>query len=242
MEAVERETRIFNKAFRHWNPSVPLPEIEISFYPYSAISHTLRLRGGVYKVRLSDFFLEAPTAVIEAIAHILFSRLYRHETPAAMLSRYHHYLENNLPHFQRRLQKALRINHMHVPRGNHYNLERMFDQLNRMYFRPRLPKPTLCWSRREVQVKLGEYLSLPHLIVINRRFDDEDTPSFVVEYLLYHEMLHIKHPVTIHKGRRIVHTRSFSEDEKRFKDFAMARDWIRKMTLVRGREGLAESF
>ncbi|MDD5543596.1 MAG: M48 family peptidase [Acidobacteriia bacterium] len=184
----------------------------------------------MYKVRLSHLFSAAPPAVIEAVAHILFSRLYRHETPCEALHRYHLFIENNRSVFEQRLRESYGPSRPHEPHGAHYNLEKIFDRLNRTYFHPRLVRPKLCWSRKKAQVKLGEYLSLHRLIVINRRFDDPDTPHFVVEYLVYHEMLHMKHPVTIRNGRRIVHTRPFSEDEKRFKDFGMAREWIHKMS------------
>jgi hypothetical protein len=207
-----------------------LPTFQIQYYSYSAISHTLRLRGNTFKVRLSHLFEKAPAAVIEAVAHILLSRLYRHRTPPAFLNCYHRYVERNRPRFQMLLQKAQGGCTVHAPRGIHYDLDRLFDKVNRAYFRPRLPKPLLRWSRNGALTKLGEYHALQHSIVINRRFDDEDTPPYVVEYLLYHEMLHVKHGAEVHRGRRVVHTRGFSEEEKRFKEFGAAKEWIRTLT------------
>jgi hypothetical protein len=227
---LQRETAIFNKAFRRWNPTSPLPTFQIHYYSYSAISHTLRVRGDIFKVRLSHLFECAPAAVIEAVANILFSRLYRHRTPSAFLNRYHLYVERSRPRFQRLLREARCVPAVHAPCGIHYDLDRLFERVNRAYFHPRLSKPHLRWSRNGALTKLGEYQALQHTIVINRRFDGEDIPPYVVEYLLYHEMLHMKHGAEIRQGRRVLHTPGFSEEEKRFKEFSEAKEWIRRLT------------
>lgn len=228
---MNRETRIFNKAFLHWNPSAPLPKLEIHYYAYTTITHTIRLRRGVIKVRISHLFKDAPNAVIESVAHILFSKLYQHRTSAEALTCYHHFVESNQHCFRILLAGRSRPPAEAAPAaGRHHNLHEIFDRANHRYFHPPLSRPLLRWSRGNGQTRLGEYQSLRHAIIINRRFDSPATPVFVLEYLMYHEMLHMKHRAEVRNGRRVVHTPSFRLEEKRFKDFVRAKEWIRRMT------------
>jgi predicted metal-dependent hydrolase len=75
---------------------------------------------------------------------------------------------------------------------------------------------------------LGHYDASHHAIAISRRLDQADVPAFVVEYVLYHEMLHIKHPVE-HKGAsRKIHTKGFQKEEKLFLQYQEAKAFLKK--------------
>ncbi|MBZ5554312.1 MAG: hypothetical protein LAO21_16460 [Acidobacteriia bacterium] len=228
---MNRETGIFNKAFLKWNPSAALPRIEIHYYPYSTLTHTIRYRKNVIKVRINHLFKNAPTAVLEAVAHILFSKLYQHRTPAEALDLYHRFVEGNQHRFRALLQaRSGKIPALTPAKGHHFNLQHIFDRVNRRYFRSQLIMPGLGWSRRAGHTKLGEFQSLRQAIVINRRLDSADTPSYVLEYLMFHEMLHMKHGAEIRNGRRFVHTKKFRIEEKKYEGYTAAMDWIRRVT------------
>ena len=80
-----------------------------------------------------------------------------------------------------------------------------------------MPKPTLGWSLRASTTRLGHYDVAHDAIVISRVFDRPHVPSLALEYVLYHEMLHIKHPVQVRSGgRRCAHTPEFQAEERRF--------------------------
>ena len=212
-----------------------MPLLQIEYYPYTTITHTIRLRHGNIKVRMSHLFRQAPNDVLVAVAHILFSKLYRQQPSAKALDRYHQFVERRQNHLRTLLNLGAPGRWMvHMAKGKHHDLEIIFEHLNRAYFHSRLPKPTLGWSRRGGKSKLGEYQNLRHAIIINRRFDHEETPPFALEYLMFHEMLHMKHGVEIRNGRRLVHTPAFHLEEKAFKHYAAAREWIRKATMDRG--------
>jgi predicted metal-dependent hydrolase len=228
---VNRETGIFNKAFLKWNPSASLPRIEIHYYPYSTLTHTIRYRENIIKVRINHLFKNAPNDVLEAVAHILFSKLYRHRTPAEALDRYHRFVEAHQHRFRALLQaRSGSTPALTSPKGHHFNLQHIFERINRHYFQSRLILPSLGWSRRAGQTKLGEFQALRHAIVINRRLDSADTPGYILEYLMFHEMLHMKHGAEIRNGRRVVHTKRFRMEERKFEDYAAAKEWIRRVT------------
>lgn len=122
-------------------------------------------------------------------------------------------------------------------RGKHYDLERLFHRLNQQYFDGQLRRPALTWSQRRTRRTFGHYDAAHHTIVISRTLDDARVPQFVVEYVLYHEMLHIKHGVTHVNGRRCVHTPAFQEDERHFAGYDEASAWLCRLaeTLSRTR-------
>jgi predicted metal-dependent hydrolase len=53
--------------------------------------------------------------------------------------------------------------------------------------------------------------------------DHPRVPQFAVEYVLYHEMLHVKHPTRRSGCSLVSHSREFRAEEKRFAEFDRAR-------------------
>jgi hypothetical protein len=67
------------------------------------------------------------------------------------------------------------------------------------------------------------------MIVVSRVFDRPSSPRYAIEYLLYHEMLHLKHPVRIKGLRRSVHPREFKQDEALFPQLTEALAFIQRL-------------
>jgi predicted metal-dependent hydrolase len=109
------------------------------------------------------------------------------------------------------------------PRGRHFDLDNLFDRLNAAYFERRLQRPNIGWSKRNWRRQFGCYDPGPNQILLNRRMDRPGVPSFVVEYVLFHEMLHVKHPTRRSGCSLVSHSREFREEEKRFAEFEKAR-------------------
>lgn len=220
--------RIFTRWQQFIAPRARLPRaIQVTFYPYVGINNTIRLREGVLYVRLSDILADAPTAIIEAVAGILLARLYRKAVPDRCTELFREYVRSK-PVMrlaeQRRRERGFKL--ISGARGKHYDLEKLFHQLNQQYFAGRLPRPALTWSQRRTRRTFGHYDAAHQTIVISRTLDDARVPELVVAYVLYHEMLHIKHGVTHVNGRRCVHTPAFQEDERRFAGYDEASAWL----------------
>ena len=56
-----------------------------------------------------------------------------------------------------------------------------------------------------------------------RRMDRPGVPRLAVEYVLFHEMLHVKHPTRRSGCSLVSHSREFRDEEKRFAEFEQAR-------------------
>jgi predicted metal-dependent hydrolase len=82
--------------------------------------------------------------------------------------------------------------------------------------------PRLAWSNRSWRTQLGCFDPALSQIVMNRCLDRPGVPEYVVAYVLYHEMLHVKHPVRFAHCRRESHSAGFRKEEKRFAEYDLA--------------------
>ncbi|AFY91223.1 hypothetical protein [Chroococcidiopsis thermalis] len=113
--------------------------------------------------------------------------------------------------------------------GKCYDLEELFDRLNREYFASTLVKPRLSWSQLNTYRKFGYYHPAKDRVVISSTLDDARIPQFVAEFVLDRELLHKYHGAKLVNGRRMVHTREFRRDEQQFKFDREASRWLEKL-------------
>ncbi|HEX8707371.1 MAG TPA: SprT-like domain-containing protein [Pyrinomonadaceae bacterium] len=218
---------LFSDAFRQLGRNRPAPEIEVRFYPYAGLHHTIRLRSGRVYVRISDIFKTAPPEVHRALAFILVAKLLAKRIPEVHERVYRAYAYS--PQILRASDIARRNRGRKMTtsaRGSFYDLDKMFQRLNRRFFDGRLERPTLSWSQRRTRRILGHHDAAHDTIIISKTLDAADVPEWLVEYVLYHEMLHIKHPARLIKGRRYYHTNAFRAEEQRFPYYHQAQDWL----------------
>ena len=76
---------------------------------------------------------------------------------------------------------------------------------------------------------LGHFDPSHNAIIISRVFDRPEAPRLALEYVVFHEMLHLQHPVEHNGARRRVHTREFREAEKRFPRLQEAREMLKRL-------------
>ncbi len=207
-----------------------MPPIAIRFRRFTSLNTTIRLREGQLFVSLSDLLEGAPETVIRAIAHILLAKLYKKPIDALQNLRYKRFSSSAAVTRQTELIRGARGNKRFFgPEGRFYNLEEVFDSLNVRFFGGLLGRPELTWSEGMAKRSLGHYDAAHNTIVVSRVFDRPSSPRYAVEYLLYHEMLHLKHPVRMKGLRRCVHSREFKADEAQFPQLPEALAFIRRL-------------
>jgi hypothetical protein len=227
---IPRLRTIFEEAYREVRPGAPLPEFEVRFFAFTNLNNTIRLRHGKVLVRLSDLLEGAPDGVLHAILHILLAKLYRARIDASHAARYRKFTGSSAmaarTHLIRKIRGRKRI---HTPTGEHYHLEEIFDDLNRRFFHGLMARPQLTWSGNHSRQNLGHYDPAHNTIVVSRVFDHPAVPRYAIEYLVYHEMLHLRHPVKLRGSRRCVHPRSFQEEEKLFPRLHDAKRYLKNL-------------
>ncbi len=103
-----------------------------------------------------------------------------------------------------------------------YDLSVIFDSVNAQYFDCQIPKPLIAWTSRSNYRKVGSYNYVLNMILISRIMNDHRVPELAVRFVMYHEMLHIKHGIFEQNGRVMAHTPEFLADERQFIGFAEA--------------------
>lgn len=219
--------QIFHRIYTRLGCEGRPPQFVVEYHPYTDLTHTIRLREGTAHVRISDVLQTAPRVVVEAVAAILLGRLYRRRPPQDLIEIYRQFSyarstrQRILLHRQRRARRVA-----HQPTGVHHDLAPLFERLNHHYFQGSLPRPGLGWSSRVWRSQLGCFDPALNQIVINRQLDRPGVPEYVVAYVLYHEMLHQKHPVRFARCRRESHSAEFRREEKHFADYQRAMKFL----------------
>lgn len=221
---------IFEEQYRALRPRAPIPPFDIRFRRFTSLNTTIRLREGRLHVRLSDLLEHAPETVHHAIAHILLAKLYRKPITPAHADRYRRHVSSEAVSRQaEHIRQTRGRKRILTPVGHHFDLNEVFDSLNMRFFHGLLGRPILTWSAHHARRMLGHYDAAHNTIMVSRVFDRPDTPRCAIEYLLYHEMLHLKHPVRVKGGRRCVHSREFQADERLFPELEEAKAYLRRL-------------
>jgi len=221
---------IFQEEYRALRPRAPMPPIQVRFRRFTSLNTTIRLREGKIFASLSDLLEGAPETVLHSIAHILLAKLYRRPIERMHNLRYKRFASSAAVTRQTELIRTARgAKRYFGPEGRYFHLEEVFDALNLRFFGGMLGRPDLTWSEHHAKRSLGHYDAAHNTIVVSRVFDRPSSPRYAIEYLLYHEMLHLKHPVRMRGLRRCVHSREFKAEEARFPQLAEALAFIKRL-------------
>ena len=222
--------QVFEGTYRELRPRAPVPEFVVEFFAFANLNNTIRLREGRLLVRLSDLLEGAPQSVLGAIAHILLAKMYRRPIEREHASRYRRYVSSHditqKAHLVRQIRGRKRIE---SARGHTYDLEKVFDELNTRFFYGLLARPQMTWSRNHARNSLGHYDPAHNAIVVSRVFDHPKVPRCAIEYIVYHEMLHLKHPVKLRGNRRCVHSAAFQAEERLFPGLENAKQFLKRL-------------
>ena len=221
---------IFEQEYRALRPRAPMPPFSVRFRRFTSLNTTIRLREGQIHVSLSDLLEGAPEPVIRAIAHILIAKLYKKAIDPTQNLRYKRFASSASVTRQTELIRHARgTKRFTGPEGRYYNLNEVFDTLNVRFFGGLLGRPELTWSEHHAKRSLGHYDASHNTIVVSRVFDRPSSPRYAIEYLLYHEMLHLKHPVSVRGTRRCVHSAAFKADERMFPELDLALAFLKRL-------------
>lgn len=226
----ESHGETYARVFRELRPRTPLPSIQVEFRKSSSIASSIELRNGCLSVRIADLLEGAPAPVTEALAYILLSKLFKYPVPRVYSHRYKLWLNRKdvrrTMHLIRQTRGSKR---MLPPKGVCFDLEQEFELLNQRFFGGLMARPALGWSRVRSRTRLGHYDPSHNAIMISRVFDDPAAPRIALEYVLYHEMLHLRHPEQSSGSKRRIHTPEFQKAEKEFPDLALAKKALKEL-------------
>lgn len=226
----ESPEEIFRRVHRELRPRTPVPPIRIEFKDFANADSHIRLDTAGILVRISDVLTEAPSTVVEALAYILLGKLYRKAVAAQFGHRYRLYLNRKDIRRQIHLVRQSRGRKVHRgPQGQVHDLVAVFEEINVKYFGGMMTRPELGWSHVRSRTRLGHFDPSHEVIMISRIFDDPKVPKLALEYVMFHEMLHLHYPVDHSGSRRCVHTPAFKAHEKQFPQYKDAKALLKKL-------------
>jgi predicted metal-dependent hydrolase len=222
---------IFQQAHSELHPGTAMLPLAIEFFPFAGLNNTIRLRHGRLQVRLSDVLEGAPQPVLRALAHVLLAKLYRKPVDPKQIARFHRHARSREIQHKTHLARQLRgRKQLGSARGAVYDLAELFRDLNRRFFAGLLAEPRLSWSRGHARSRLAHFDPAHNTIVVSRIFDQPAVPRYALEYIVFHEMLHLRHPVRVRGRQRLIHSAEFRAEERQFPRREAARRFLRALT------------
>jgi len=110
--------------------------------------------------------------------------------------------------------------------GRHNDLEAVFERVNAAYFDGGLARPVLTWNAAITRRKVGHYEPATDTVMLSLTLDGPAVPDYVVDFVMYHELLHKHLGIAFVNGRQRAHTPAFRKAEKRFPQYARAQEFL----------------
>lgn len=123
-------------------------------------------------------------------------------------------------------------------RGVYHDLGKAFERVKTRYFRGKMDRPKLVWSQLLTGRKFGHYDSIRDTVMVSSTLDQASVPEFVVDFLVYHELLHKQLGVRVIGGRRYSHTEEFRLRERRFERYREAEAELERLAGLRPGEAV----
>ena len=229
-EAIEMSTELA-EVFDSQGRDYGYDDILAEFAPYKEFKSTWRRSGRSVQFQISDYLSGADRAVLEDFADSLYYRISRNSrrsiyTPrlkAWLQSR--EFLSRNQPLYLER-SRNISLDHQ----GRVYDLQDAYLSLRDQGLVCDCPTAVFNWTVRGNRMRVGYCSVLMQVIAVSSILDSSKVPSFVSEYVLYHELLHIQDGLRT-DGRH--HDKEFHEKEQRHPRWKESEQWLRRLAARR---------
>ncbi len=211
-------------------------KLEARYKKYASLKATLQREGTTLHANVSPGFAAGGRDVLVGLALDLTARVFRMRVPDnAYTQAYYDFrrsqgsnqLNSSLKrtHGRKRLLKA---------QGTWHDLNDIVLRMTREHvLLQTLSVPKIGWNEKGGARILGFYDESAHEILINANLDQKRVPPYVLEYVIFHELLHAKHPVKHGRSRRTVHTAEFKREERQYPLYDEAMAWLKRHNVAR---------
>ena len=199
----------------------------LQIYPYLTRLYSIGPEGGITSIRLHECLDYMTESEARQFASMIVSK--KTSGPRQLVRECmdsHPECGQLIAHFS--------ANHTHrVPKndtkGRYYDLEEVFRKCNERNFRGKMPRPKILhWSARVNHSTMGSYNQKEDSLMVNRGLDKAAVPSYVLDFIMYHELLHKALGIKNSGGRRMAHTAEFRKYEQAHPDYERAEAYLKK--------------
>lgn len=111
-------------------------------------------------------------------------------------------------------------------KGQYHDLSASFGRTNQKYFNNKLQKPSLAWNQIITGRQMGLWVPTTKSLIVSIALDTPNLPEFVIDFVMYHELLHMDIGTKVINGRFFVHTPEFKRRERQHEYHTQARKMI----------------
>ncbi|MCP4605211.1 MAG: hypothetical protein GY847_32625 [Proteobacteria bacterium] len=206
--------------------TVRLPEpVDVVFTNNRSTMVSFKRGGGRLMVRLHRMFRHADHDVLDSLALYLGKR---DSASSKILDRF-------IANYKEEISSTGINKRVSVrPEGRHHDLSLVLKRVNQTYFDGKVDVK-IGWGRepvrrrrrrgRTVSRALAMYSFDDRTIKVSPILDSKDVPDYVLDWIVYHEMLHHVLPVEKSGGKRQYHTQKFKVLERAFIRYEDAKSW-----------------
>lgn len=186
--------------------------------------HTLASVDSKKNLRLQEIFLCASEKVLRSLIRVIGRKSRKDDNEIV-----NRFLAENPPYKGiKELPKSLTKDCI-GPYGRYYDLQEILDEIMDKYT-GEINGILISWRKQTTgksSVTWGSYRDLPNggIIRVNSVLDKKFVPRYVVESIVYHELLHHLIPMEPDGTMQRVHTRSFNSLLEKFPDYGKAERW-----------------
>ncbi len=211
--------KLVEQAFAELFPNKALDEYQFEikytnkFKPYNA---NVRYRRNSFQFNLSRKWRTVSKEIQIGLIQGLLLRVFREKNNTINIDLYNSFMKHL---------------HISVPKTNTDPiLEKSFNELNENYFLGLMERPNLVWHNSFT--RLGSYEYGSDTISISKVLSDD---ADLLDYVMYHEMLHKKFKFSSNNGRTCHHTKEFKEMERKFENSMEMEEKLKRVGRKRNR-------
>jgi len=203
--------------------------VSAEFQSFREFKLKWRRSCGWIEFETSDYLKDAPPEVMKGLAEMIFSRLSgtrMDEYPKVMHDwiTSDEFVRNNQPEFLRRSK-----NLTGKAAGAHIDLNESYKRLVDMGLVEYDKDIVISWTKRPNVKSIGHASVLMKVITISSALDSSNIPSFVSDFVLFHELLHLKKGFDPFGER---HGSDFRAMESLHPKASEADEWLKRLRLV----------
>jgi predicted metal-dependent hydrolase len=176
---------------------------------------------------VSDYLRNADQDVIEGIARTIFSRISGRKMESQKTME--EWLTNdefskmNRPTYLRRSRNLTKS-----AKGKVRDLTESYNRLVEQNIIPQMDDVAFTWTKEPNIRRIGYCSILMKVIAISSIFDTETIPEFVLDYVVYHEMLHMMRGFDPF-GK--LHDAEFQKEERKYPLMKESEEWLKRLRL-----------
>lgn len=201
-------------------------DVSVIFTDNRTTMISFKRRSGVLNVRLHKMFQHADDIVLKALS------VFIRGIPSIRASKK---LDEFIKSNQTQIRSRTKPRRQPVyPEGEHFDLNEVLARVSERYFAGATDGVHIGWGRlrkrrgRRTRTRsraLATYCFEDTTIRVNPVLDSNKVPAYIIDWVVYHELLHHILPVEKSGSRKRYHTEKFRALERAYPQYEAARLW-----------------